>query len=101
MTDDQDDVSQHVLKMYYEPILFTEKFGPGILMIPENIRKQTDKLFEPSEINPNEIFDLENIKVSWILPSSYQQYLKSIPENVSFSSVTSNYLDKIFLRIIN
>lgn len=83
MTDDQDEVSQQFLSMYYEPIIVAEKFGPDILMVPENIRKQADELFKPSEINPNEIFDLVNMKVSWILPSSYQQYLKSIPQNVS------------------
>lgn len=64
MTDDQDEVSQHFLRMYSEPILVTEKFGPDILMVPENKRKQADKLFKPSEINPSEIFDLVNIKAS-------------------------------------
>jgi len=60
-----------------------EKFGPAMLTVPENIRKQADELLKPSEINPNEIYDLVNTKVSWILPTSYQQYLKSIPPNVS------------------
>lgn len=89
LTDDQDEVSQRFLGMYNEQKLVTEKFGTDILMVPENIRKQADELFKPSEINPNKIFDLVNTKVSWILPSSYQQYLKSIPKNVSFSLRTS------------
>lgn len=83
MTDDQDEVSENFLRMYNKPTTVAEKFGSAILTVPENIRKQADELFKPSEINPNEIFDWVNIKVSWILPSSYQQYLKSIPPNVS------------------
>ncbi|KAL5234702.1 hypothetical protein ACI65C_002112 [Semiaphis heraclei] len=82
LTYDQDDVSENFLKMYNEPTTVVEKFGSAILAVPENIRKQADELFKPSEINPNEIFDWLNTKVSWILPSSYQQYLKSIPLNV-------------------
>lgn len=68
--------------MYNEPTTVTEKFGSAILTVPENIRKQADELFKPSQINPNEIFDWVNTKVSWILPTSYQQYLKSISPNV-------------------
>jgi len=83
LTYDQDEVSENFLKMYNETTTVAEKFGPAILAVPENIRKQADELFKPSEINPNEIFDWLNIKVSWILPSSYQQYLKSIPPNVN------------------
>ena len=83
MTYDQDEVSENFLKMYNGPITVAEKFGSAILTVPENIRKQADELFKPSEINPNEIFDCVNTKVSWILPSSYQQYLKSILPNVS------------------
>ncbi|KAF0759738.1 Uncharacterized protein FWK35_00017144 [Aphis craccivora] len=82
LTVEQDEVSENFLRMYNEPITATEKFGPAILTVPDNIRKQADELFKPSEINPNEIFDWVNSKVSWILPSSYQQYLKSIPSNV-------------------
>ncbi|CAH1710246.1 unnamed protein product [Aphis gossypii] len=82
LTDEQDEVSEKFLRMYNEPITVTEKFGSAILTVPDNIRKQADELFKPSEINPNEIFDWVNSKVSWILPSSYQQYLKSIPSNV-------------------
>lgn len=83
MTDDQDEVSEHFLSMNNVPTADSEKFGLSILTVPENIRKQADELFKPSEINPNKIFDLINIKVSWILPSSYKQYLKSITPNVS------------------
>ncbi|XP_015364370.1 PREDICTED: WD repeat-containing protein DDB_G0292056-like [Diuraphis noxia] len=82
LTYDQDEVSENFLRMYNEPTTVAEKFGSAILVVPENIRKQADELFKPSEINPNEIFDWLNTKVSWILPSSYQQYLKSIPPNV-------------------
>jgi len=81
LTDDQDEVSENFLRMYNEPATVAENFGSAILTVPENIRKQADELFKPSEINPNEIFDWVNTKVSWILPSSYQQYLKSIPPN--------------------
>ncbi|XP_029342109.1 protein nanos-like [Acyrthosiphon pisum] len=83
LTDDQDKVSENFLRMYNEPTTVAEKFGSAILTVPENIRKQADELFKPSEINPNEIFDWVNTKVSWILPSCYQQYLKSIPANQS------------------
>lgn len=102
MTDEQDEVSEKFLRMYNEPITVTEKFGPAILTVPDNIRKQADELFKPSEINPNEIFDWVNSKVSWILPSSYQQYLKSIPSNVSiFCYLCHNYYDSIFFVIEN
>lgn len=88
MTDEQDEISENFLRMYNEPITVAEKFGPAILTVPENIRKQADELFKPSEINPNEIFDWVNTKVSCILSSSYQQYLKSIPLNVSIFFIT-------------
>lgn len=84
MIDDQDSISKQFLKMKNEQIAVTEKFGPAILSVPENIKTQADELFKPSKNNPNEIFELVNDKVSWILPSSYQQYLKSIPQNVSY-----------------
>lgn len=98
MTDDQDEVSENFLRMYNEPTIVAENFGSAILTVPENIRKQADELFKPSEINPNEIFDWVNTKVSWILPSSYQRYLKSIPPNVSIFSLylCNNY----FLNLI-
>lgn len=68
----------------------TERFGPAIMVVPKNIRQQADELFRPSEIDPNEIFDLVNVRqVSWILPSTYQQYLKSVPPNVSMTRVKS------------
>lgn len=84
MIDDQDILSIQFLKMQSEFQTATEKFGPAILSVPENIRIQADELFNHSISNFNEIFDLVNDKVSWILLSSYQQYLKSIPQNVSF-----------------
>lgn len=83
LTDDQDELSESFLKMHNEQIRASENVGTTILTIPENIRKQADELFKPSEINPKEIFDSIKTKVSWILPSSYQQYIKSIPQNVS------------------
>lgn len=69
--------------MHDEPTKVTEKFGPTILKIPAYIRKEADELFNLSEFNPNEIFDMVDFRSSWILPFSYQQYLKSIPLKVS------------------
>jgi len=92
LTDDQDEISESMLNMHNESIMAVEKFGPAILMVPENIRKQADDLFKPSEINSNEIFDSVNTKASSILVSSYQQYLKSIPQNVSTNTIICNQL---------
>lgn len=82
LTDDQDEVSEKFLMMNDEPII-NEKFGPAISTVSASLRKLADDLFKPLEINTNEIFDLINTKASWILPSSYQEYLKTIPQNVS------------------
>lgn len=54
-----------------------------IMAVPKNIRKQADELLKPLEINKNEMVDIVNTKTSWLLPSSYQNYLKSIPYYVS------------------
>lgn len=83
LEDDQDELSESFLKMHNEQIRVSENVGPAILTIPEKIRKQADELFKPSEINPKEIFDSIETKASWILPFSYHQYIKSIPQNVS------------------
>lgn len=83
LTDDQDEVSEHFLMMHNEPTTVAEQFGPVILKIPAYIRKEADELFKDSELDPNGKFDMINFRVSWILPSSYQQYLKSIPPAVS------------------
>lgn len=84
MTDDQDEVSERSLGIHNnESITVAEQFGPAILSIPKYIREEADKLLKPSEINVNEIYNFGNTKASWILPTSYQQYLKFIPPNVS------------------
>ncbi|XP_050420350.1 uncharacterized protein LOC126833209 isoform X2 [Adelges cooleyi] len=68
-------------EMNEEPAV-AEKFGPAVLTVSENIRKQADDLFKPSEINANDLFNLADTKVSWIIQNGYQQYLESIPANV-------------------
>lgn len=83
MTDDQDTVSKHFLRMHKDSTIISEKFGPAILTIPENIRTQADELFKLSRNNRNEIFDLPNDKVSWILTTTYKKYLDFISQNVS------------------
>lgn len=83
MTDDQDEKSERFLRMHNELTTVPEKFGHMILTVPKNIRKQADELFKLSEISLNVMYDLVFTQVSWILPTSYQQYLNSIPSNVS------------------
>lgn len=83
MTDDQDDVSERFLRMHLDNKP-KEDMGPSILTVSKNIKKQTDGIFKSTaEMNPNKIFDYVSTKVSWSLPASYQQYLNSIPSNVS------------------
>jgi len=84
LTNDHDEVSERFLGMHVtQTSAVAEKFGPVLMAVAENIKKQADELFKPSEIDPNEMYDLVDTKVSWILPSCYQQYLKSVPANVS------------------
>ncbi|XP_050546456.1 uncharacterized protein LOC126908443 [Daktulosphaira vitifoliae] len=82
LVDDQDQISECFLKIN-ERLPLTEKFGPAVLTVPENIRKQADELFKPSDINANDVFNLADAKVSWVIQNGYRQYLESIPENES------------------
>lgn len=83
--DDQDEISEYFLKINEKP-LPTEKFGPVVSTVPDDIRKQADDLFKPSDINASDIFNWSDAKVSWAIQNGYNQYLKSIPKNVSSSA---------------
>lgn len=86
LTDDQDEISERFLGMHLDNKSKEDikKCCISILTVPKNTRNQVDEIFNPiAEINPNEIVDYVNTKVSWIHPASYQQYIKSIPSNVS------------------
>lgn len=87
MTDDQDEVSERFLRIHLDNKP-KEDIGPSILTVSKNVKKQADGIFKSTaEMNPNEIFDYVSTEISWSLPEIYQQYLNSIPLNVSIFKI--------------
>lgn len=94
MTDDQDEVSERFLMMRPTSDAAPEQFGPALMAVDENLRKQADEQFKPSGTNPNGMHNFVDPKESWILPSFNQQYVSSVPKNVSVSILFVIYLKK-------